>query len=145
MTLPHPFAPGLYASGQPSPETLAALAAAGVRTVINLRAPDEAIGFDEAQAVRGLGMRYVAFPVAGPQDVTPDAAARFARELDRARIDGPALVHCASANRVGALVALERGLVRRQPRSEALRVGRAAGLSTLEPHVTQLLGSVPDR
>lgn len=139
MRLPSPFAAGLYASGQPSPTDLAALAAAGVRTVINLRGPDEAIGFDEAQAVQRLGMRYVTFPVSGPQDVTPEAAARFARELDRARTAGPTLIHCASANRVGALVALERGLVRGESHEEALCVGRAAGLTSLEPHVVGLL------
>jgi len=139
MTLSRNFAPGLFAAGQPSPTELAKLATAGVRTVINLRAPDELLGFDEAREVQRLGMRYVAFPVAGAQDVTPDAAARFARELDLARPDGPALIHCASANRVGAMVALEQGLIRRESIDEALCAGRAAGLTTLEPHVTRLL------
>src|SRR5688500_3903642 len=118
-------------------------AAAGVRTVINLRASDEALGFDEEQEVGRLGMRYVAFPIAGPQDVTSEAAARFSRELDRATTDGPTLLHCASANRVGALVALERGLIRGGSIGEALCAGRAAGLTTLEPHVTELLGDSP--
>jgi protein tyrosine phosphatase (PTP) superfamily phosphohydrolase (DUF442 family) len=143
MTVPTPFAAGLYASGQPSPADLAALAAAGVRTVVNLRAADEPLGFDEAREVELLGMRYVAFPIAGPQDVTPAAAIRFARELDRARNDGATLLHCASANRVGALVALDQGLVRGASLDAALALGRAAGLTSLEAHVTQLLGQRP--
>lgn len=143
MSCPRPFEAGLFAGGQPSPSDLAVLAAAGVRTVINLRASTEAIGYEEAQEVERLGMRYVTFPVAGPQDVTCAAAARFARELDRARSDGPVFIHCASGNRVGALVALDRGLIRGQSLEEALCAGRAAGLTTLQPHVTGLLERTP--
>ena len=88
MSVLRSFAPGLYAGGQPSLTDLAMHAAAGVRTVMNLRAPDELIGFDEEREVARLGMRYVAFPIAGPQDVTSKAAARFSRELDRAKREG---------------------------------------------------------
>ena len=49
------------------------------------------------------------------------------------------LLHCASGNRVGALLALmayhEEGVSRRQ----ALDVGRAAGLGALESEVDQRL------
>ena len=143
MPVPTPFAAGLYSSGQPSPSELAAFAAAGVRTVINLRSPDEPCGFDEAREVERLGMRYVAMPIAGPADVTPSAAARLSRELDQARGQGATLIHCASANRAGALVALDGGLVRGLPRDKALAAGRAAGLSSLEPLVVALLAGAP--
>lgn len=132
-------AAGVYAAGQPSPDELAALARSGVRTVINLRAPDEPMEFDEAQVAQALGLRYVSFPVAGAGDVTRRTAERFSRELELARGEGDVLVHCASANRVGALLALDHGLTRGAPREEALALGRAGGLVSLEPLVDDLL------
>lgn len=135
----------VYAAGQPSPGELDALARDGVRTVINLRSPDEAIDFDEAREVERLGLRYVCLPVDGPQDVTPETVRQFSRELERARADGPVLVHCGSANRVGALLALDLGFTRGVPPDEALSFGRAAGLKALEPLVASLLEQGPGR
>lgn len=139
MTPTRPFAPGLYASGQPTPQDLAALAARGVHTVINLRAPSEPVDYDEAAEAERVGLRYVAIPVAGPQDVTMETVARFSRELEDAGRHGGTLVHCASANRAGALVALDQGLAKGASREQALVMGRAAGLTTLEPLVEHLL------
>lgn len=139
MKVPLPFAEGVYASGQPSRDDLVAFAAAGVRTVINLRGPDETVGFDEPTTAQGLGLRYVAIPVTGTHDVTSETIMRFARELDQARRDGGILVHCASANRVGALIALEQGLVRGASRDEALAMGRAAGMASWGPWVEERL------
>ena len=132
-------APDVHAAGQPSPEQLAALAHDGVRTVINLRAPDEPNDFDEAAVAETLGLRYVRIPVSGPGDVTRDTVEIFSRELERAREEGDVLVHCASANRVGALLALDHGLTRGAPREAALELGRAGGLVSLEPVVDDLL------
>lgn len=136
---PRAYSPGLYSSGQPTPGDLAAFADAGVRTVINLRAPSEVAGFDEEREVSRLGLRYVAMPIAGPQALTPETTARFSKALERARLEGGVLVHCASGNRVGALVALDRGLTHRAPLAEALALGRAAGLVSLEERVIELL------
>ena len=135
-------APGLYASGQPSPQDLAGLAVRGVRTVINLRTPDEPIEYDEPGEAKRLGLRYVAIPVAGPQDITAETVAWFSRELEQAGRHGGTLVHCASSNRVGALLALDRGLTRGASRKYAIAFGRAAGLTTLEPLVDSLLRPV---
>lgn len=132
-------APDLYAAGQPGPAQLAALAREGVRTVINLRAASEPVDFDEPAEVAGLGMRYVSLPVAGAQELTPSRAREFSRVLHAARAEGPVLVHCASANRVGALMALDHALVHGHGEAEALARGRAAGLTTLEPRVLELL------
>ena len=132
-------APGIHAAGQPTPDQLAALAGDGVRTVINLRAPDEPTEFDEAAVAEALGLRYVCIPVSGPGDVTHDTVEIFSRELERARDEGDVLVHCASANRVGALLALDHGLTRGASREDALSLGRAGGLVSLEPVVDDLL------
>lgn len=131
----------VYAAGQPAPGELASLARDGVRTVINLRAANEPVDYDEEHEVQRLGMRYVAVPVAGAEDLTQATVQRFSTELEQARRLGSVLVHCASANRVGALLALDRGLTRGAPDDEALALGRAAGLDSLEPVVTQMLSS----
>ena len=43
----------VLSSGQPSQEQLQAMAAAGVRHVVNLRTPGEEVDFDEQAAVEG--------------------------------------------------------------------------------------------
>jgi len=134
----HPL-PDVYAAGQPSAGQLASLAGEGVRTVINLRAPTEPAEFDEAVEAGRLGVRYVSIPIAGSQDVTPETAAQFSRELEKARRLGSVLVHCASANRVGAMLALDQCMSQNKPMADALSIGRAAGLTTLEPAVTEIL------
>lgn len=136
--------PGILAAAQPSPAQLASLAAEGVRTIINLREPNEQVEFDEAGEARSLGLRYVSMPIAGPQDVTPETAARFSRELEDARSTGDVLVHCASANRAGAMLALDQGLKHNKPVAEALAIGRAGGLTTLEAKVAEILGQRND-
>jgi uncharacterized protein (TIGR01244 family) len=145
MTDIHRPLPGVYAAGQPSPAQLASLAAEGVRTIINLRAPTEQVEFDEAIEAERLGLRYVSMPIAGPQDVNPQTAARFSQELDSARDAGGVLVHCASANRAGAMLALDQGLKQKKSAADALSVGRAGGLTKLEPLVSQMLGQSSDR
>jgi len=137
--------PDVYAAGQPSAWQLASLADEGVRTVINLRGPTEPVEFDEAIEAGRLGLRYVSIPIAGPEDVTPETAARFSRELEEARCSGSVLVHCASANRVGAMLALDLCLSQNKPMADALSIGRAAGLTTLEPAVTDILAQLSNR
>jgi uncharacterized protein (TIGR01244 family) len=129
----------LYSAGQPTPAQLSELAAAGVPTVINLRAPAEPVDYDEAAEAARLGLRYEVLPVAGPEALDRDTVERFAGLLSAARGRGPVLVHCASGNRVGALVALMQGWVQQCDPAQALAVGRSAGLAALEPRVAELL------
>ena len=51
----------------------------------------------------------------------------------------PVIIHCASGNRVGALLALRANLIQGKSASEALAFGKAAGLTTLEDAVKQRL------
>ncbi len=129
---------GLHTGGQPSREQLASAAANGVRTVIDLRGTDEARGYDEAAEARRLGLVYLALPVAGGEGIT-FANARALQQL-LANAEGPVLLHCASGNRVGALLALaaaEDGA----SDDAALELGRRAGLGSLAPTVEQVLQS----
>lgn len=124
---------GLYTAGQPTIEQLRQAAAAGVTTVIDLRAADKDRGHDEPTEAATLGLRYIALPVAGAAGVTVDSARQLHALI--AASDGPVLVHCASGNRVGALLALAAAHVDGADNDTALAFGRAAGLGSLLPVV----------
>lgn len=130
-------APALRTGGQPTEAQLRALAAEGVRTVIDLRGENESRGMDEAAVVQGLGMTYVTIPISGAGDLTVERAKALDAALDAA--EGPVLVHCASGNRVGALLALEAFHADGASAEQALRIGDEAGLSSLRPTVESLL------
>lgn len=129
--------PGLHTGGQPSKEDLARLKSEGVRTVIDLRGPQEDRGYDEATEARALGLTYITLPIAGKDDVSP-ANAKALDDLLKAQ-DGDVLLHCASGNRVGALLALGAVQIEGVSKEEALALGRAAGLKSLEPVVVERL------
>lgn len=128
--------PGLYVGGQPDAAQLRELAAQGVTTVIDLRGAGEARGYDEVAAVRELGLQYVALPIEGAAGISAPHARALQRALDAS--DGPVLLHCASGNRVGALLALAAHQAGASEEA-SLAQGRAAGLRSLEPVVRQRL------
>lgn len=129
--------PGLFTSGQPSAQQLREAARAGVTTVIDLRMPQEERGYDEAAAAEQLGLRYVRLPIDGAGGISEANA----RTLDRLlRQDtGTTLLHCASGNRAGALLALAQARVHGASPDAALQFGRDAGLTSLEPAVRAAL------
>jgi len=119
--------PGVTSSGQPDEAALAAIAKEGFAAVIDLRGVNEDRGMEEQKVVESLGMRYVAIPVEGAGGVTYEKA----KALDDiiAEIDGPVLVHCASGNRVGGVLAL-REHMNGMPADQAFELGVAAGMSS---------------
>jgi uncharacterized protein (TIGR01244 family) len=135
--------PGLHTGGQPDAARLRAFAADGGKVVIDLRGAGEQRGYDEAALARALGLRYVPLPIAGGDDLTDANAAALAHAL--AEADGPVLLHCASGNRVGALLALAAAQHEALAPQAALELGRRAGLKSLEPVVRERLGIVEPR
>jgi uncharacterized protein (TIGR01244 family) len=135
----HRLSPELAAAGQPSPEALASLKDLGVRTVVNLRTDLEGAA-TEKPIVEGQGIRYVSVPVTPDSFSAADVDAVQAVLADASA--APVLLHCASANRVGGVVAV---LEARQGRSldQALAAGKAAGLHSLamENAVRRVLGA----
>ena len=131
---------GITTGGQPSADALAAIAEQGFTTVIDLRSAQEDRGFDEAATVEGLGMSYISLPVSGAGGVSYENAAALDRIL--ADIDGPVLLHCASSNRVGALLAL-RAKLNGAEDAEALALGAESGLMGLAPVVEEVLSTSP--
>lgn len=132
---------GLLTGGQPAPGDWAALKAHGVAMVVNLRPDAEMGGRNEAAEVAAAGMAYVGIPVAGADAIDADNARRLWTLL-RAT-DAPVFVHCASANRVGALLALGAAQSGAMTPEAALDFGRRAGLTSLEPVVRERLGLPP--
>jgi uncharacterized protein (TIGR01244 family) len=133
--------PGLHTGGQPTAEDLAAFSRQGVRTVIDLRTDKEDRGFDEAVEVKRQGMRYVRLPIGGAGDLTAENATLLKQALDKSGDD--VLLHCASGNRVGALLALMKAQHEDATPAEALEFGKRAGLKSLEPAVVEKLKTTP--
>jgi protein tyrosine phosphatase (PTP) superfamily phosphohydrolase (DUF442 family) len=108
---------GITTAGQPNAVQLEAAAAAGIKSVIDLRGPKD-------------------LPVAGADGVTYANASALDKLL--AKLDGPVLIHCTTGNRVGAMLAL-RAKLNGADSESALALGEAAGLKALKPTVEQKL------
>ena len=133
-------ADGIHTAGQPSKAQLEQLAADGVTAVINLRAEPEldTVDFDESEVVEGAGMTYVWLPVSGPGDLTEALVKKVDEVLGGHE---KVLIHCASSNRVGGVLALREGWIKGKGVEDAMAFGKAAGLSSLEPHIQKMLSS----
>lgn len=128
---------GIHAGGRIGADDLPALRAAGIVHVIDLTPDAETPGFDEANAVRAAGLAYDNLPIAGADDLGPASVAAFDQLLRD--VEGPALVHCASGNRVGALVALRAAWLQGADEDAAIAEGRRWGLRSLETEVRNRL------
>lgn len=118
---------GLYRGGQPSPEGIRHLAQQGIKTVICLRQPSQAMEA-ERRLVESLGMRWVNLPMWfwwRPSDqqihqflqVVTDPASR------------PVFVHCRQGqNRVGVMTAIYRVTQQHWSPSQAYAEGRRLGM-----------------
>ncbi|MEZ5562518.1 MAG: protein tyrosine phosphatase family protein [Gammaproteobacteria bacterium] len=125
-------------AGKLEPADIPKLAAGGIGTVIDLRDDSETPDFDEGAAVRAAGMRYQNLPIRGPQDLTAENVRTFDALL-RSAGNTPTLIHCASSNRVGALMALRAGTLQGMSSEAAIELGKAWGLASLEPAVREQL------
>ena len=85
-------------SGQPEPADFEEAKKRGVKAVINLRTASE-LNWDEGKKVKGLGMTYHPLGFRAPDTLTDDIIAKSVKVM----ADQPVLLHCASANRVGAI------------------------------------------
>ena len=130
---------GVYCGGRPRPEQLDQAKAMGVFAVINLCPTSEACNFDEEEEVRRLGLTYTNIPISGPADLTVENVTLLAQALTTASATHPVLLHCASSNRVGALLALKASWIDGQSPEDAIALGVAGGLTGLLPVVQQLL------
>jgi uncharacterized protein (TIGR01244 family) len=114
---------------------MARLKGAGIRHVIDLTPNVETPDFDEQSAVRSAGIRYSNLPVRGPEDLTREKVKAFDELLRKAR--RPVLVHCGSGNRAGAIAALRAAWIDGKSIEEAVAIGKAWGLTSLESQVRE--------
>jgi uncharacterized protein (TIGR01244 family) len=131
--------PGIVSSGRIVSADIDGLRAAGIRHVIDLTPDAETPGFDEAAAVRDAGLAYSNLPLAGAADLTRDNVLAFDALMKQSA--RPVLVHCASGNRVGAMAALRAAWVDGLPADDAVAVGKAWGLASLEGAVRERLAA----
>jgi uncharacterized protein (TIGR01244 family) len=119
---------GIYLASQPSAADFRKLRDQGLRTVINLRPESENKAFDEPALMSELGLRYVSIPFAGPEQLTDTVFTRARDMLEWA--DKPILIHCGTANRVGAIWlarrVLDDGLTYEAALAEAREIGLKA-------------------
>ena len=128
--------PGRIAAGQPTPPQLAVMVGAMYTTVICLRPADEAgTGWEEA-AADDLGITFVRVPIADADGLTESAVSQLL-EAERAATGG-VLIYCADGDRTGALFAVRAYWIDGVSPEDALAIGRAVGLTALEPAVAQI-------
>jgi len=114
--------------------------ALGFTAILDLRSPEEGTA-EEAAAAGSAGIGYYNIPVA-TKSPTDDQVAAFASIVEDAR-NLPILVHCESANRVGAMWALYRA-GKGVPAEIAVEEGRTLGLKpSREVAVRERLGLPP--
>lgn len=133
--------PDILTGGQPTDEHLKAAKAQGVKVVVNLRSDGEKAEYEsQIKLVEELGMKYVHIPIDGKtgEGLTEENAKKLAELLAG---DKPMLLHCASGQRVGALLALKAFYVDKAAPDAALKLGKDNGLSKpeLEKIVTDLI------
>lgn len=128
----------LWVMGTTSNEQLADFADEGGEVVINLLSQKEMTDSEEAAVVTRNGMAYYHVPVNGADGVT-FANARLVDRILLKNSDKTVLIHCASSNRVGALMALRAGWLDGMLVENALEVGREHGMTSLEAKVKSML------
>jgi len=97
-------------AGQPSKEDLVKLKESGIRSILNLRRPEEnpTEQAEEKRLAEELGLKYFSIPI-NVADLRLEQADLF---LDLVKDQGnrPMLIHCMSANRVGGFWLIHRVL-----------------------------------
>ena len=92
----------------------------------------------EAEHLHAIALSYRELPITGDADLTL-ANAQKLDDLLAASGEDSTLLHCASGNRVGALMSLRAAWIHKKPSAEALRIGRDYGMTSMEPAVQKLL------
>ena len=118
---------GVFLASQPQSQDFEQAKQGGVKTVINLRLPDEVTEFNEEQLVTDLGMQYHNPGFKGPDMLTNEVFDQVRSLLNDAD-NKPILLHCSSANRVGAVWLAHRVLDSGLSYDDALAEAKVVGL-----------------
>jgi uncharacterized protein (TIGR01244 family) len=112
--------------GQPKDSAYSKLKAEGFRAVLNLRTESEGVDLKHEQdEIEKAGLRYINIPFvsSAPKDDKVDEFINAVKDNN----NQPILIHCGSANRVGALWMIYRvvdqGWTEEKALDEAIRIG----------------------
>lgn len=122
--------PNLITAGQPDKADLQALMAAGVKTILDLRAQSEWRWMDEPDQARAQGFTYYNVPV-GPTPLNDDLMNQILAVLRKHKGE-PMLFHCKSANRVGGAILPFLMLDERMEEEDAVAAAQRIGLRSRE-------------
>ena len=115
--------------GQPTDAAFAKLAANGYRAVLSLRTASEGVDLKhEQEAVEKAGLRYVSVPVVSSAP-KPEQVDEFIRAV-KDKANQPMLIHCGSANRVGAFWMIYRVVDQGWAEEKALDEATTIGLTS---------------
>ena len=111
-------------TGQVTREQLNVAAQDGFRSVLNLRAPNEdGVFAEEKESAEGAGLSYLNIPVR-KDEISDALTTRVLSEIDA--LPKPALIHCASGMRAGAMAFMH--MATRQGLSAEEAMGKAQSL-----------------
>jgi uncharacterized protein (TIGR01244 family) len=115
---------------------------AGITTIIDLRPDQETPDLDEKAVAEQTGLKYRNLPIASPADLTLENVQKFDQLLKNSAQEN-VLMHCASGNRVGAMMALRARWLQGKSEEEALAIGKSAGLTGMTDAVKERLAAPP--
>ena len=116
----------LFLAGQPTQDDFDLIKQRGIKRVITLRRDGE-VDWDEAAKAKATGLEFVSIPFAQPDSLTDkvfDQVRSLLKEADKK----PTLLHCGSANRVGAVWLTHRVLDEGVPLETAIKEAKQIGL-----------------
>lgn len=113
------------AMGQVTPEQLQKASQEGFKAVLNLRSPNEE-GFlsDEQQQAENAGLKYVNIPVK-PDGMSDELADQVLQQIDQ--LPKPALIHCKSGMRSGAMTLMYVATQQDMTAEEAMAMAKQNG------------------
>lgn len=126
------------ASGALNQTDVENLRKAGIKHVVSLRTREETAGFDEERTVREQGLVYHSIPIDGIESLTKDNARRLDALFEQIGAE-PALIHCSTGNRVGALISVREAWIKGASADAAIAEGKRWGLAKMEDGVRTLL------
>jgi tyrosine-protein phosphatase SIW14 len=122
----------IYRGGQPSDDGWNSLAKLGIKTVVDLRRPNEHSTTAEQRAVEALGMRYINVPMNGIVAPTEEQVTKALALLNSTEA-GPVFVHCRrGADRTGTIFAIYRMRHDHWNNQNAFKEAKSLGMSWME-------------
>lgn len=146
-----PLSNQISIGGLPGDRELRALAAEGVRSVVNLipagEDPKDLAPEEEGRIVQLCGMRYLYIPVPAGDVLSPRRVEDFLKGLER--LPRPVHVHCRSGRRAGIYAAIalgvELGLSGDLALQHVLRLGFDPGSPEMSEFITNQVDDYQDK